>query len=107
MDKRNYYENVVGNVFGHEGLKGIMDAGKKPNFDIHSVWCLGVPDDDKVAQTLLRHANFDFVSKQTQWDPNVSVRKLPPSLYLTAKPEFFGSTSWPAIGPDANPMVNF
>jgi hypothetical protein len=34
------------------------------------------------------------------------VRQLPASLYLSAKPAFFGNTPWPAIGPDANPMVN-
>jgi hypothetical protein len=106
MDKANHFENVIGNVFGHEGLKGVMEAGAKPNFDLHFVWCLGHPDDNKVAQTLLRHGNFDYVSKQVQWDPNITVRQLPASLYLSAKPAFFGNTPWPAIGPDANPMVN-
>ncbi|MBI3830480.1 MAG: hypothetical protein HY291_13250 [Planctomycetes bacterium] len=105
IDKGNYYENFVGNVFGHEGIKAVLEAGAKPNFDQRYVWCLGYPDDPKVAQTILRHGNFDFVSKQIQWDPNITVRKLPNSLYLTAKPAFFDKTPWPAIGPDVNPMV--
>jgi hypothetical protein len=25
---------------------------------------------------------------------------LPPSLYLTAKPDYFGAVPWPPIGPD-------
>jgi hypothetical protein len=106
MDKGNHFENIVGNVFGYDGIKGVLDAGKKFNFDQKIVWCLGHPDDDKVAQTLLRHGNFDYISKQVQWDPNISVRKLPQSLYLTAKPAFFGNTPWPPIGPDVSPMTN-
>jgi len=106
FDKRNYFENVVGNVFGHEGMKGILDAGAKPDFDQHIVWCLGYPDDPKVAQTLLKHGNYDFLTKQVQWDPNISNHQLPASLYLAAKPAYFGKLPWPVIGPDANPMVS-
>lgn len=105
IDKGNYYINVVGNVFGHDGMKALLDGGAKPNFDQPMVWSLGHPDDPKVAQTILRHANFDFVTKQVQFDPNIAARKLPNSLYLTAKPAWFDKTPWPPIGPDLNPMV--
>lgn len=105
MDKGNWHEVVVGNVFGHEGLKAILDAGAKPNFDQPALWSLGHPGDAKVAQTLLRHGNFDYVSKQIQWDPGIASKKLPASLYLAAKPAFLGKLPWPVLGPDATPMT--
>jgi hypothetical protein len=32
-------------------------------------------------------------------------RDLPPSLYLTAKPAFFGTETWPFVDPLGTPMV--
>ena len=70
------------------------------------VWQLGYvgedpgrPYDTKVAETSLRHGNFDFVSGEQRWDHSVAERGLPPSLYLTAKPEFFGDAAWPWVDP--------
>ena len=74
--------------------------------DQAAIWALGHPDDNKVAPTLLRTGNFDFVSKQTQWDSNIPNHTLPASLYLTSKPAFLGKLPWPLFGPDANPMIS-
>lgn len=54
------------------------------------------------AQTLLRHGNFDFVTNRTAWDPAIPVRTLPPSLYLTEKPAFFGDRPWPWVDPEGS-----
>ncbi len=105
LDKRNYCINVVGNVFGHEGMKAVAEQATKINFDQATIWSLGHDGDPKVAQTLLRHGNYDFISKQTQWDPNIANHQLVPSLFLTTKPAYFGKLPWPPIGPDANPLV--
>jgi hypothetical protein len=113
LDTRNYFMNVIGNVFGHEGTKGIVEA-PAPNYGQKMVWRLGYKspaaggpaDDPKTAQTLLRHGNLDFISRQAQWDPTIANRQLPSSLYLTSKPAFFANQPWPAIGPDVTPVFN-
>jgi hypothetical protein len=55
---------------------------------------------------MLRHGNWDSVHDDTVWDPGISDQSLPPSYYLTSKPQFFGSLQWPPIGPDVNDLVN-
>ena len=62
-------------------------------------------DDDNVAATLLRHGNYDYVNSDTIWDPNITNHTLPPSLYLTEKPSWFGDVDWPPIGPDVPDLV--
>ena len=113
IDTRNYFENVVGNVLGCEGTQGVVDPPAISNFTQKLVWRLGyskpsgcgAPDDPKVRQTLLRHGNYDAVSRQTAWDSAIPARDLPASLYLAAKPAWFGDLRWPAIGPDLKPMA--
>lgn len=112
IDKRNLFTNVLGNVIGREGMEGRVENPEITDFAENLVWRIGYekpsgkgrPDDPAVAQTLLRHGNFDFISKTTQWDPAIGKRELPASLYLTRKPTFFGDRPWPAIGPDVSPM---
>lgn len=39
------------------------------------------------------------------WDPNIDDHTLPFSLYLGAKPAWWGDdVPWPAIGPDLSPI---
>jgi hypothetical protein len=56
--------------------------------------------DDLETMDLLRHGNWDAVTQAVQWDPAIADRALPASLYLTAKPAWFGDLPWPAFGPD-------
>jgi hypothetical protein len=51
------------------------------------------------ASTLLRHGNFDYVTGKVVWDRGIAARDLPPSLYLTEKPAFFGDDRWPWVDP--------
>ena len=56
-------------------------------------------------QTQLREGNWDWVTQSQRWHgiggtvgsgrPQV----IPDSLYLTAKPAFFGSNPWPWVNP--------
>ena len=59
----------------------------------------GQPFDPKVAETTIRHGNFDYASNEVVWDPSLP-QSLPPSLYLTSKPGFFGDHAWPWVTPE-------
>jgi Pectate lyase superfamily protein len=65
----------------------------------------GVWDDGTAASLVYRHANYDNVSNTVVYDPGVSRRDLPNSLYLTAKPQFFGSLTWPWVDPAGTQRV--
>ena len=100
----NLYMNAVGNVLWTPGSNGSVETCNGNNALYH----LGSfdagncePSDDRVTETLLRHGNFDFISNAVQWDPSIDDHNLPPSLYLTAKPEFFGDLAWPPVDPEA------
>ena len=47
--------------------------------------------------TVLREGNYDYVTNQVHWD--TTAQTIPDSLYLTAKPAFFGSLPWPWVDP--------
>ncbi|HVP60691.1 MAG TPA: hypothetical protein VMT11_09035 [Myxococcaceae bacterium] len=57
--------------------------------------------DPLVVARTYRHGNFDYVSNAVAWDPSNPNHDLPPSLYLSRKPAFFGSNTWPWIDPAA------
>ncbi len=105
LDKFSRCNNALGNVLGHEGLKGREESDGRSDFVEPTVWSFGHPGDPEVKRTLLRHGNFDWVTRETHWDPKIADRKLPDSLYLSKKPAFFGKLAWPPIGPDREPMV--
>ena len=51
--------------------------------------------------TRFLHGDYNNASATTTWDSSTPNHALPASLYLTAKPAWWGSkTAWPAIGPD-------
>jgi hypothetical protein len=64
--------------------------------------------DPLTAGTLLRWGNFDASTRSTRFEasevpagvPVPRGRALPPSLYLSSKPAWFGAVPFPAIGPD-------
>ena len=107
VQMNNLYENVIGNVLCRPGDTGVMECACMER----GVWRFGAdqadcsPIDSRAKSTLLRHGNFDYVSGTTSWDPEITDRNLPKSLYLTSSPAFFGALAWPSIGPDLSPMV--
>jgi hypothetical protein len=106
IDRFSRFVTAMGNVLGHEGMKGEAESDGRSAFTTPLVWSFGHPGDPEVKKTLLRHGNYDWATKQTQWDPKIAERALPDSLYLASKPAFFGKTAWPPIGPDRQPMVS-
>jgi hypothetical protein len=114
----NRFMNVIGNVLGRPGdaaLPGaVYDQTAGNCLDNVAVYKLGYPSncaidavlDGQVASTLLRHGNYDYLGGAAVWDPGITVRELPPSLYLTTAPAYFGAVPWPPIGPDVDGLVH-
>jgi hypothetical protein len=110
------YYNIIGNVLGRSGYYNTYEVnlGGSPTA-IFSLGddATGVPTDATVKTTLMRWGNYDTVNNATRWQSSEvpsglglyanavpSSQALPPSFYLSAKPNWFGGVSWPASGPD-------
>jgi len=110
--KYNRYCNVIGNVLGTNGINNYYEqSSASPRGTDQAIYKLGysssnyfAPADAMVYKTLLRHGNFDVVNGSTLWDPAIPDHTLPPSLYLSSKPSWWGPGQWPSIGPDLSPM---
>jgi hypothetical protein len=114
----NRFMNMVGNVLGRPGddaLPGAVYDQESGNcLDTVAVYKLGYPSDcgidtitdPQVKETILRHGNFDYFSNATVWDPAITERSLPPSLFRSGKPDYFGDVPWPPIGPDVTDLVS-
>jgi PKD repeat protein len=104
-----YYFTCVGNVLGTAGFQTVYETYPVAD-SAKQIWKIGLngssgsQSDALTVSTFLRHGNYDYVTRSTVWDAGISDHVLPNSLYLTAKPAFLGGLSWPAYGPDLNPM---
>jgi len=107
----HYYYSFVGNVLGtgdenpapYGGFRYEDTWPWKP--DPIGLWRLGYTPkdwsarpDERVLATTFRHANFDFATREVHWADGYA-QTLPPSLYLTSKPAFFGAHPWPWVDP--------
>jgi carbon monoxide dehydrogenase subunit G len=103
----SYWHSFVGNVMGVAGQMAgwVYESG---DMDTPAIYMLGwddwapYPTDARVKATTLRHGNFDYVTNSVVWDPAISDRNLPASLYLSQKPAFFNAGSgysWPWVDP--------
>jgi len=118
IDRRDLYQNIVGNVLGATGQENTYEMNDItfPNYTYDngpvSIYRFGYDTiktdltnyDPRVKATVLRHGNWDSVTKSAVWDPTISDKTLPASLYLTSKPSWWGTLAWPPIGPDLTPM---
>ncbi|MDR3688939.1 MAG: hypothetical protein P4L46_06130 [Fimbriimonas sp.] len=94
---------MVGWAYEDNGTIG----GAQPYSGGKAVWRLGYDSvhweqsgDPDVASTIIRDGNYDYVTNTVQWPtPDGGARILPDSLYLKAKPAFFGSKRWPWVDP--------
>jgi hypothetical protein len=114
VEKVQYYYNFFGNVLGKPGQTwtAYEDSGTRSAGGGKYAYTWGYPSDGASTSTdpqsratALRHGNFDYATGTTSWEPSLPDHGLPASLYLMAKPAFFGSLRWPAIGSDLSPMV--
>jgi hypothetical protein len=118
------YFNFVGNVLGKQGFhttyEDIPPDGTDSNHAVYTMAWSGneghtseLKNDPLTASTSLRWGNFDTATNGARWEasevpsgpgelgnPVPANHKLPASFYLPAKPTWWGSMPWPAIGPD-------
>ena len=109
--------NVVGNVLGRTGYYTTYESNLADNpraiFMLGESPQTGVPDDPQVKTTLMRWGNYDTVTETNRFlaseapsglskyaNPAPASQILPASFYLSAKPSWFRTIPWPAIGPD-------
>lgn len=117
LDSHSQSNNVVGNVLGSTGLNWVYEL-TTTNYSDRFIYRLGYPGignnfitgtnppstspgalDTRTKSTLLRHGNYDFATRSIVWDPAITDRTLPNSLYLTSKPAWFGNRPWPPFDP--------
>jgi hypothetical protein len=93
---KSHYYNIIGNVIGTTGFENAYQV----NIGSSSKAILGI---DTAVSTTLLHANWDSLNNRVVYNSSLDTA-LPSSMYLTGKPAWWGSTQWPAIGPDVSPM---
>jgi hypothetical protein len=124
LQYRSDYHNLVGNVLGaagqtlihsggvtqtawlYEALDGFAPDGVVP------MWSIGAQQTNTgwswfatTYETQLRDGNWDWVTQSQRWHGIGGAvgagtpKTIPDSLYLSAKPAFFGSNPWPWVDP--------
>jgi hypothetical protein len=111
--------SFVGNVLGRKGemagwhytvaamscdSSGNNCTGKNSNWSDPDIWKLGydrweATPDPKVLNTIIRDGNYDFLTNSQKWHNTPDGFAIPDSLYLKAKPAFFGNNPWPWVNP--------
>lgn len=108
IDAHNYYYNVIGNVLGntYDAVDYYeMTAGTTVHPVIYRIGWPNMGNDsttgyDSVSlSTLIRHGNWDTITDSQQWDAGITNRTIPDSYYLSGKPAWFGSLTWPPFNP--------
>jgi hypothetical protein len=107
MEGHKWY-SFVGNVLGMPDQNPFpsrsytYDAPFPWTDDPIGVWRLGynpenwnAPPDPNVISTVLRDGNFDYATNLVHWAG--AAQTIPASLYLSSKPAFFGSNTWPWV----------
>lgn len=83
--------SIVGNVLGAPGHPWSYDNTEKANL----IFSFGDPE---VRRSAIVKGNFNW--KDAGVPAAEAVDSLPPSLYLKAKPDWWGDLAWPPFGPD-------
>ena len=68
-----------------------LGTGRKPGADYM--------DNGQAESLFYRHLDYDYKTSAQYTNPSNTVTALPDSLYLTAKPAFFGTYAWPWVNP--------
>jgi hypothetical protein len=110
------YFNLVGNVVGRSSdssdgttrhAPGSPDGDSKVAIFTGYEVTGGAPWDynSDVLTTMFEHGNYCYCDDDTEWDAGEADHDLPDSYYLDSKPTWWGSSAWPAIGPDIDGYV--
>jgi hypothetical protein len=110
----NHYSTAVGNILGTPNWSAAYDVRNTNAWVTNAIYAIGAPRTDNAAfTTFLRHMNYDYYTNSVKYcnlagEPGCQSGDgstvLPSSLYLSAKPSFFGNCAWPVFGPDLSPM---
>jgi hypothetical protein len=117
----SWWDSFVGNVLGRNGqmsgwhytdptmscdASGNNCTGNNRGWSDPSIWKLGydpirwgMHPDPKTLSTVIRDGNYDFLTNSQKWHNTTAGFAMPDSLYLKAKPSFFGSNPWPWVNP--------
>jgi hypothetical protein len=112
-----YYYSLVGNVLGTPGFERFYETEgvDRSEYLMPSIYRFGyysasdesaAGNDARVKGTILRHGNWDSVTTANGgvvWDTAITDHTIPTSLYLSAKPGWWGNGAWPPFGPDLTP----
>lgn len=126
IQAHSYNTNLVGNVLGFDGQtllsykgRSYSEAQKAWSYEelsqftdgIVSMWRIGSLQaggwtwDPRTYETQLRDGNWDWVTRSQRWHGIGGAagagtpKSIPNSLYLKAKPAFFGPNPWPWVNP--------
>ncbi|MGY3451451.1 hypothetical protein ACVILH_003793 [Bradyrhizobium sp. USDA 4353] len=118
----SWWDSFVGNVLGQSGrMRGwsyddpsmAANAARWGQGGMGNIWMLGydperwtMGPDPKTLATVIRGGNFDYLTNTVVWTEGLQARPLPASLYLNAKPAFFGDLSWPWVDPAGDPKLH-
>jgi hypothetical protein len=118
----SWWDSFVGNVLGRpRGMAGwnYDDPSMTTNTAVWgrrgtgSVWQLGydperweMAPDPKTLATMIRGGNFDYLTNKVVWTDGLQAQPLPASLYLSAKPGFFGDYQWPWVDPTGDTKLH-
>jgi hypothetical protein len=117
----SWWDTFIGNVLGRSGQMshwhytdpamscdglGNNCSGNNSGWSDPSIWKLGydperwgMHPDPKTLSTIIRDGNYDFLTNSQKWHRTQSGFAMPNSLYLRAKPAFFGANPWPWVDP--------
>ena len=100
----SWWFSFIGNVMGRAGQMTGWDYEDDGTWNPSDIWKLGydperwsMSADPQVTSTVLRDGNYDFLTNSVHWHTTPAGYSLPDSLYLHAKPAFFGSHAFPWV----------
>lgn len=121
LEYGSWWDSFVGNVLGRPGqmagwhytapamgcdASGNNCTGSNANWLDPDIWKLGYDPghwgmypDPKTLSTIIRDGNYDFLTNSQKWHNTPAGFAIPDSLYLNARPSFFGSNPWPWVNP--------
>jgi hypothetical protein len=59
--------------------------------------------DLNVANSMIRHGNYDYLNGSIAWDGAITDHTIPYSYFRTSRPSYFGSLTWPPFDPSSPP----
>jgi hypothetical protein len=59
--------------------------------------------DLNVANSMIRHGNYDYLNGSIVWDSGITDHTIPASFFRAGKPSYFASLTWPPFDPASPP----